>query len=82
VSICGKHLIDFSFVIGMIQQKHFLAKMGIRPLFYIEQNGLLYFGSTISAIKLALFGTYLNETYIAKGIMQLPTRGRRYFLRI
>jgi asparagine synthase (glutamine-hydrolysing) len=66
-----KHLIgDFSFVIWDDSTKTlFLAKdqMGIRPLFYIEQNGLLYFGSTISAIKSALLEhPMLNETYIAK----------------
>ncbi len=68
---CVKRLIgDFSFVIWDDTMKTlFIAKdqMGIRPLFYIEQNGLLYFGSTISAIKSALLKQLiLNETYIAK----------------
>ena len=70
-SDCVKHLIgDFSFVIWDDQAKTlFLAKdqMGIRPLFYIEQKGLLYFGTTIPAIKKALLELpELNERYIAK----------------
>ena len=74
---CVKHLIgDFSFVIwDDLTKILFLAKdqMGIRPLFYIEQNGLLYFGSTIAAIKLALpQHPLLNERYIAKELCNYP----------
>ena len=70
-SDCLKHFIgDFSFVIWDDQAKTlFLTKdqMGIRPLFYIEQKGLLYFGTTIPAIKKALLEQPdLNERYIAK----------------
>lgn len=76
-SNCIEHLIgDFSFVIWDDQKNSlFLAKdqMGIRPLFYIEQNGLLYFGTTISSIKLALLEKpELNEEYIAKDLLNYP----------
>lgn len=74
---CTKHLIgDFSFVIWDEQQKTlFLAKdqMGIRPLFYMEQNGLLYFSTNIPAIKSALLKKpELNEEYIAKELRNYP----------
>jgi asparagine synthase (glutamine-hydrolysing) len=76
-SDCVKHLIgDFSFAIWDEQKKSlFLAKdqMGIRPLFYIEQNGLLYFGTTIPSIKLGLLEKpKLNEEYIAKELHNFP----------
>ncbi len=74
---CVKHLIgDFSFVIWDETKKElFLAKdqMGIRPLFYMKQEGLLYFGTTIPAIKSALFKkSALNEYYIAKELRSYP----------
>lgn len=74
---CLKHLIgDFSFAIWDGQKKTlFLAKdqMGIRPLFYMEQDGLFYFGTTISSIKLALpQKPELNERYIAKELRNFP----------
>lgn len=74
---CVKHFIgDFSFAIWDVHTKElFLAKdqMGIRPLFYIEQKGLLYFGTSIPAIKEALLQKpALNETYIAKELRNYP----------
>ena len=74
---CVKHFIgDFSFAIWDKQKKElFLAKdqMGIRPLFYMEQQGLLYFGTSIPAIKAALLQKpALNETYIAKELRNYP----------
>lgn len=72
-----KHLIgDFSFAIWDINKKNlFLAKdqMGIRPLFYVEQEGLLYFSTSIPAIKSALSKKpELNEEYIAKELLNYP----------
>lgn len=74
---CVKHFIgDFSFAIWNEAKKElFLAKdqMGIRPLFYIEQDGLLYFGTTIQVIKSALLKKpELNEAYIAKELLNYP----------
>lgn len=74
---CVKHFIgDFSFAIWDESKKLlFLAKdqMGIRPLFYIEQDGLLYFGTTIPSIKAALLKKpALNENYIAKELRNYP----------
>ena len=74
---CAEYFIgDFSFAIWDSEQKTlFLAKdqMGIRPLFYIEQNGLFYFGTTIPEIKIALLEKpQLNEIYIAKELRNFP----------
>lgn len=74
---CVKHFIgDFSFAIwNEIKKSLFLAKdqMGIRPLFYMEQEGLLYFGTTIPSIKTALLKKpVLNENYIAKELRNYP----------
>lgn len=74
---CVKHLIgDFSFAIWDESKKNlFLAKdqMGIRPLFYIEQEGLLYFGTSIPVIKSALLKKpELNKSYIAKELCNFP----------
>ncbi len=74
---CVKNLIgDFSFAIWDESKKElFLAKdqMGIRPLFYLEQEGLLYFSSSIPAIKSALLKKLeLNEEYIAKELLNYP----------
>ncbi len=74
---CVKHLIgDFSFAIWDSKKKTlFLAKdqMGIRPLFYMEQNGLFYFGTNIPEIKIALLEKpQLNEIYIAKELRNFP----------
>ena len=74
---CVKHLIgDFSFAIWDSKKKTlFLAKdqMGIRPLFYMEQNGLFYFGTSIPEIKIALVEKpQLNEIYIAKELRNFP----------
>lgn len=76
---CVVHLIgDFSFAIWDETKKElFLAKdqMGIRPLFYIEQDGVLYFGTTIPAIKSALLKKpELNEEYIAKELRNYPQK--------
>ena len=78
-SDCVKHLIgDFSFVIWDETKKSlFLVKdqMGIRPLFYIEQDGLLYFGTTIPVLKSALLKKpELNEEYIAKELLNYPQK--------
>lgn len=74
---CVKHFIgDFSFAIwDEIKKSLFLAKdqMGIRPLFYMEQDGLLYFGTTIPSIKIALLKKpELNQEYIAKELRNYP----------
>ncbi len=74
---CVKHFIgDFSFAIwDEIKKSLFLAKdqIGIRPLFYMEQDGLLYFGTTIPSIKIALLKkTELNQEYIAKELRNYP----------
>ncbi|AOZ99135.1 asparagine synthetase B family protein [Flavobacterium commune] len=74
---CVKHLIgDFSFAIWNEAKKElFLAKdqMGIRPLFYIEHDGLLYFSTSIPLIKSALLEKpKLNESYIAKELRNYP----------
>lgn len=74
---CVDHFIgDFSFVVwDSDQQTLFLAKdqMGIRPLFYMEQNGLFYFGTTIPEIKAALLEPpLLNKLYIAKELRNFP----------
>lgn len=74
---CVKHFIgDFSFAIWDATKKTlFLAKdqLGIRPLFYMEQEGLLYFGTTIPSIKNALLKKpELNQEYIAKELRNYP----------
>ena len=76
---CVKHFIgDFSFAIWDKNKKElFFAKdqMGIRPLFYIEQEGLLYFGTTIPVIKSALLQKPdLNQEYIAKELLNYPQK--------
>jgi asparagine synthase (glutamine-hydrolysing) len=68
---CTEHFIgDFSLVIWNKEKKQlFLAKdqVGIRPLFYLQTNGVLIFSSSIPLIKNALtFKPALNEVYIAK----------------
>lgn len=74
---CVKHLIgDFSFAIWDESKKElFLAKdqMGIRPLFYMEQDGLLYFSTSIPTIKSALSKKpELDKEYIAKELLNYP----------
>ena len=74
---CVKYLIgDFSFAIWNAEKKElFLAKdqMGIRPLFYVEEEGLLYFGTSIPVIKSALLKKpELNLEYIAKELRNFP----------
>ena len=65
---CVQHLVgDFSFVIWDTQQRTlFMAKdhLGIRPLFYYQDNEKLLFSTTIVAIK-SVIKPVLNERYIA-----------------
>jgi asparagine synthase (glutamine-hydrolysing) len=74
---CVQHFIgDFSFAIwDNDKQTLLLAKdqLGIRPLFYIEQEGLLYFGTSIPILKSALLQQpILNERYIATELRHYP----------
>ncbi len=74
---CVEHFIgDFSFVLwDSVSQQLFMAKdqLGIRPLFYYQQNGLFIFATTIALIKSALDHVpALNEYYIARELRNYP----------
>lgn len=66
---CTQHLLgDFSFVVWDItEQTLFMAKdhLGIRPLFYYQDEEKFLFATSIHAIKL-IIQPVLNEKYIAK----------------
>lgn len=67
---CIKHLIgDFSFVVWNIQEKTlFMAKdhIGIKPLFYTLQHGILFFTSDLNAfLNLKFINTEFSGSYIA-----------------
>jgi asparagine synthase (glutamine-hydrolysing) len=74
---CVKHFIgDFSFVVYNKSSKSLLlAKdhLGIRPLFYLNTNGLFIFSTSLYIIKKTLSNTLdLNELYIAKELKNYP----------
>ncbi|TFV97389.1 asparagine synthase [Algoriphagus kandeliae] len=71
-----KFLGDFSFVIWDQEKKHlFLAKdhLGVRPLFYLEHDGLFFFGTSITLIKKAVGQKLpLNYVFIANELKNYP----------
>jgi asparagine synthase (glutamine-hydrolysing) len=83
---CLDHLIgDFSFIVwDIIEEKLFMAKdqLGIKPLFYLEENGILYFSTNIIAIK-AAFDDHLplNDQYIAKALKVFPPEAGETFFK-
>ena len=74
---CVKHLIgDFSFVVWDKQkQTLFMAKdhLGVRPLFYLKNDGFLLFSTSITGIK-AAFDKHLtiNQLYLAYNLKNCP----------
>lgn len=80
-----KFLGDFSFVIWDQEKKHlFLAKdhLGVRPLFYLEHDGLFFFGTSIPLIKAAVgIKLPLNEYFIAKELKNYPPDMENTFFR-
>jgi len=83
---CVEHFIgDFTFALwDPIRQQLFMAKdqLGIRPLFYYQQNGLFVFATTIALIKSALDHVpALNEHYIARELRNYPPSVEETFFR-
>jgi asparagine synthase (glutamine-hydrolysing) len=76
---------DFSFVIwDPVRQQLFMAKdqLGIRPLFYYQQDGLFIFATTIALIKSAFDHVpALNEHYIARELRNYPPSVEETFFR-
>jgi len=85
-SECVEHFIgDFSFALwDPVRQQLFMAKdhLGIRPLFYYQQDGLFIFATTIALIKSALDHIpALNEHYIARELRNYPPSVEETFFR-
>ncbi len=83
---CVEHFIgDFSFALwDPERQLLFMAKdqMGIRPLFYYQQDGLFIFATTIALIKSALDHVpAFNEYYIARELRNYPPSVEETFFR-
>lgn len=83
---CVKHLLgDFSFVVWDTQgRKLFMAKdhLGIKPLFYYQDEEKFVFSTTIHAIK-SVIQAALNEQYIAKELKcYLPEIEETFFANI
>jgi hypothetical protein len=80
---CGKHLIDFKLCHWDDSTKTLFSKDGYSSLVLHRTKWVIVFWEYYFGNKIQLcLELMLNETYIAKGIMQLPTTFRRYFIRI